>query len=391
MATRLLEMEKYGFNGTAYEMMFYDPELVKGEVDLSLDSYMEGLETISLREAWFDTNATYLGAHGGDNKRSHGHMDIGSYVIDMAGIRFIHDVGGEDYSAKGGYFNNNRYRFYAARPEGHTNYIINPELDNLDYFGQDSASAKSEILVSKPRGAIATIDLSRAYRTWTNSAIRGFMMSDDRRSITVRDEIDLLEPNSEIYYSLHTRAKVEKLNDTQMLLTNNGKKMLVSLVTNGTDVVFEEAEAKTISNVTPTLVSDTNNTSQGLRKMVIKMKGTGRVNITLKFKQYDDMMVADYPEDINIANWSIPDGEVTPLPVLDGLYVDGELVETALVGNVMIGVLLSEGKHSVEFIYQNNAFNLGSKISIACLILFTTLIYSIYKPKLRRKKGKYER
>ena len=71
--------------------------------------------------------------------------------------------------------------------------------------------------------------------------------------------------------------------------------------------------------------------------------------------------------------------------------VDGELVETALVGNVMIGVLLSEGKHSVEFIYQNNAFNLGSKISIACLILFTTLIYSIYKPKLRRKKGKYER
>ena len=118
-------------------------------------------------------------------------MDIGSFVVDMAGERFISDVGGENYSASGGYFTTNRYYFYASRPEGHNLYIINPEEDNLDYLGQDIATVKSELLVSKPKGAIGVMDLSDAYKTWTNSAKRGFMLGDDRRSVTVRDEIEL--------------------------------------------------------------------------------------------------------------------------------------------------------------------------------------------------------
>jgi len=69
--------------------------------------------------------------------------------------------------------------------------------------------------------------------------------------------------------------------------------------------------------------------------------------------------------------------------------VDGQAVQISLVGNAMIGVQLTKGTHTVTFQYQNSAFSLGWKISLACAAVFAGLALSIYLP--RRKKGKYEK
>ena len=68
--------------------------------------------------------------------------------------------------------------------------------------------------------------------------------------------------------------------------------------------------------------------------------------------------------------------------------MDGEEAEPVLVGDVMLSLPLTEGAHTVEFRYRNDAFSLGWKISAICLLLFglTAPIY-YYK----RKKGKFER
>ena len=69
--------------------------------------------------------------------------------------------------------------------------------------------------------------------------------------------------------------------------------------------------------------------------------------------------------------------------------VDGNPVEPVLVGDVMVGVPLTAGTHTVAFTYNNTAFNVGCMISLACLAVFVTLAWvCYYKP---RKKGKYER
>jgi uncharacterized membrane protein YfhO len=68
--------------------------------------------------------------------------------------------------------------------------------------------------------------------------------------------------------------------------------------------------------------------------------------------------------------------------------VDGKPVDIVLIGDAMIGLLLSEGMHTITFKYHNAAFSLGWKISLVCAVIFAGLYYSIYKPK--RKKGKYE-
>ncbi len=86
----------------------------------------------------------------------------------------------------------------------------------------------------------------------------------------------------------------------------------------------------------------------------------------------DGLLYASIPQD---GNWEVA--------------VDGIAVEPVLVGDVMIGVPLTAGSHTVSFTYNNKAFNLGWKISLGCLAVFLLLAYhSYHKP---RKKGKYER
>jgi len=73
------------------------------------------------------------------------------------------------------------------------------------------------------------------------------------------------------------------------------------------------------------------------------------------------------------------------------VLVDGEEVEPVLVGDVMIGVPMTEGQHTVSFRYQNDAFALGWKVSLVCLLVFGGLVCFSYRHKFTRHKGKYEK
>jgi len=70
--------------------------------------------------------------------------------------------------------------------------------------------------------------------------------------------------------------------------------------------------------------------------------------------------------------------------------VDGEEAQIVLIGDAMIGLILSEGAHTVSFRYENKAFSLGWKISLVCLVTFLAIYCVVYKPKFVRHKGKYE-
>ncbi|MBQ2854750.1 MAG: YfhO family protein [Oscillospiraceae bacterium] len=91
----------------------------------------------------------------------------------------------------------------------------------------------------------------------------------------------------------------------------------------------------------------------------------------------DGLLYASIPQN---GNWSIT--------------VDAEPAEITLVGDVMIGVELKEGSHTVAFRYRNDAFSLGWKISLGCLAVFLILVMAVYRPdwKNRGRKphtGKY--
>ena len=63
------------------------------------------------------------------------------------------------------------------------------------------------------------------------------------------------------------------------------------------------------------------------------------------------------------------------------VLVDGQPAEIQLVGDVMIGVPLTQGEHLVTFRYRNPAFSIGWMVSLACLGIFGALVYFDRKQK----------
>ncbi len=84
----------------------------------------------------------------------------------------------------------------------------------------------------------------------------------------------------------------------------------------------------------------------------------------------DGLLYTSIPQD---GNWKV--------------YVDDELVESELVGDVMVGVMMQQGQHEVRFEYHNAAFSYGWKISGICAMLL--LICSVCS--IGKQKGKYLR
>ena len=66
--------------------------------------------------------------------------------------------------------------------------------------------------------------------------------------------------------------------------------------------------------------------------------------------------------------------------------VDGKPAEIHLVGDCMVGVMLTEGQHMVEYIYHNQLFTIGWIISLSCAAIFGILVYKQLKPQKRRTK-----
>ena len=69
--------------------------------------------------------------------------------------------------------------------------------------------------------------------------------------------------------------------------------------------------------------------------------------------------------------------------------VDGQEAEVVLTGDVMVGVMLTEGEHEVEFRYRNKAFSWGWKISLLSAAAFGALVY--LEKKKKPQSGKYRK
>ena len=64
--------------------------------------------------------------------------------------------------------------------------------------------------------------------------------------------------------------------------------------------------------------------------------------------------------------------------------VDAEAVQTVLVGGCMIGIPLEAGSHEVILHYENEAFRLGSLVSLICFAAFAALTFLVYHPDLKK-------
>jgi len=200
---------------------------------LPLDARFTGIDVAFMRSAWNDPQAVYVGFKGGDNKASHGHLDLGSFVMDALGERWAADLGSDNYNMPG-YFGGKRWTYYRLKTESHNTVTLGGR--NQD----PKAVAPITAFLSTPERAHAVVDLTAAYAPDASSAFRGVALLG-RRWVLVQDEFELARPE-QVVWALFTRAEVAA--DGRLAALKLGGKTLRAEILEPAGAVFSCDQAK---------------------------------------------------------------------------------------------------------------------------------------------------
>jgi len=321
-------------------LLFYDSakNADSDSLNLSTDAYYEGEEVVVFRDKWTNGDTSFAGIHAGKTKVTHSHLDGGSFIFDYAGFRWATDLGmapydlpeAADYSEYG-----TRWKMYMARAESHNTIVINPDEKPDHKVSSFAALTRFE---SKAKGGIAVVDMTQLLSENADAAKRGMFYTDDRNSLVVRDEITL-KKYSDVYWFMQTKADVE-ITPTGAILTRNGRVMNLEFTSS---VPAQISVGESVPLATSPVVE--NDKMPGAKRIMIKLSGSGNVDITVKLTP-GDLPVATPISDYNIPidTWQIPDGEIQKLPYLDSISIDGRNIE--LTDNRIVDFVCVEGDYT---------------------------------------------
>ena len=304
-------------SGTALSMLWYEPDNYVGEVTIAPDNYFRSTEIATFRSRWNDANGIFLGFKAGSNVVSHGHYDLGTFVLEALGEQWAIDLGKDDYNLTG-YFNYSaeRLTYYRLNPEGHNTLVFNPDgsaQQNINAF------TKIENYVSKDKGGFAIADLTNAYDD-AISVRRGVMLDENRTKVTIRDEVTLNEDGT-AWWFMHTKANIEILKDgSAARLTLNDKYLWIELDSDK-DAHFTVMDASPLS-VSPNPSGQ--NKNEGIRKLAIELNHVEDYTLTIQMIPMLEKTVPDVVFDgAALSEWTIPDGSFD-IPELEEISINGE-------------------------------------------------------------------
>lgn len=332
-----LKEQLSGAGGSVDLLLAYNPDLAgTADSSLPLDGYFRQAEAGVMRQNW-ESDGLWAGVHAGQNGIEHDHLDLGEFVFEAGGVRWVDDRGRDNYSLPG-YFRESGYDIYRKRPEANNCLVINPRTG---YWGQSiKCSTELTKMESKPRGASMVFDLTNAYLEDASKVYRGFMMGDDRRSFLIRDEVELLK-ESDLYWFMNLSDKVKDVSidsggKTAVLRTGDGQELKVQFVTDADS--YEVYTMPMVPLPTSPTVEGMADDSSG-KKLVIKLHGSGNVNLSVKL-----IPQIGYTEDIAevdntaIADWVIPDGEIPEKPLAQSIALNGVPLESFSPGRSLYSV-----------------------------------------------------
>jgi hypothetical protein len=231
--------ERRATSPTALDLHWYDPAGTNPKTaGLPLDKYFRGAEVAVLRSDWDNPQALFVGFKAGDNKANHSHLDLGSFVLDAAGVRWAMDLGADDYNLPG-YFGGQRWTYYRLRAEGHNTLVINPTA-----APEQDPAAKTQItrFESAPKRAFAIADLTPAYAKNASRVWRGIALLD-REKVVVQDEIRAEKP-IDLWWFMHTRASARIESDGRVANLQQGGAQLRAEILSPPDARFQLMDAE---------------------------------------------------------------------------------------------------------------------------------------------------
>lgn len=314
---RVTQMQERDWKGSLRDIIWYNPDVMNGELSLNKDYYYRDNEVVSMRSSWNDDESVFVGLHGGKINVTHGHMDAGTFIIDACGERFACDVGGTYYDLPVSVWD-----LYVYRAEGHNVCVINPD----ETGGQlPSGIAVMEKFESGENSAYAITDLTSAYKDNALSARRGIMLTNDRSMIIVQDEIKG-RGEMDVFWFMHSEKDIKVSPDGRSARICGEKRDAIVKILGDVEGSF------TVMDSVPLPTSPVNDYQRDLSpitKLVFNAKGTTDLTIPIAISFVLPGKEATnniYPEVKKLDDWNLSDNISIELPKLTDLKVNGHTI-----------------------------------------------------------------
>lgn len=165
----------------------------------------------------------YFAAKGGCGAVSHGHLDAGSFIFELNGVRWSIEIGIIKYLIGEQGFDLwsqcqecERWELLNMHNRGHSTLTINGERHIVDGY----SLVTDFVLGEQPS---VTFDLTPSLEAYLSAARRTFTKKDDR-SLDIEDRIEVDEATNMITWQFITRADVEIVRDGAVL-TQDGQSL----------------------------------------------------------------------------------------------------------------------------------------------------------------------
>ncbi len=241
------------------------PQAPTADQALPLAAVFQGEQAVAtFRTGWSPKDA-FFAIKGGTPAASHGHMDVGSFVYDAHGVRWIHDLGKENYNLPG-YFGGKRWTYFRLQNRSHNTLEINGKLQNPK---ANPCPIISQKLTGNPLAAV--LDLSAAYTGSAEKVVRS--VAFDTRSGAVKLNDEVTNPDGPVVWRAFTDAKVEVEGD-RVILRKNGSQITLRRVSAAGTWSVTEAKPPTSEE----------NQNRGFQAIVLTLPQAGQVSAVVEIQ-----------------------------------------------------------------------------------------------------------
>lgn len=192
----------------------------------------EGKNPVAVhRSSWTDPNAVFLAIKAGTPSAPHGHMDIGSFVLEADGVRWAVDFGMESYGALEARNldiwnvrqHSDRWRIFRYHNISHNTLTVNGE--------EQVVHAAAAITRFSDAAAFphTVMDMSPVYADQLSRTERGFALLPSGR-VLIQDEITAPDKAAQVRWAMNTPGEPQQMNGNYALLVQKDKRLHVEVL-----------------------------------------------------------------------------------------------------------------------------------------------------------------
>lgn len=231
-----------------------------------LDQVFRGRQSVAfLRSSWTDPEAAWVAIKGGDNSAAHAQLDLGSFVYEQNGVRWLIDPGKDSYDLPG-YFDGRRkiggrWQLFRNRNEAHNTISFEDEI-------QDAGAKAALTLTEDASSPVVSVDLTQAYPQQVRRLERTLTFKD-RNSLIIRDRYQ--GTRALMTLNFYTKAEV-RIAGRVATLTQNGHTLRMEV---------PEDTSWVIGSTTPKL--STEDPNEGIRRLTASFRrGNGVAAVEIR-------------------------------------------------------------------------------------------------------------